>query len=164
MGQKFCQNRSILLRFRDKHVFVFNTEIQEGRQKWRENEFLEMSPIDCRYPACQKSLYLAVSYINRFLRLTQKFKMASKSNRKIASRLCRYPAGKKFHQNCSISLRFQDKHVFVFNVEIQDGCQKWQENDFWEKLAIDSAATLRVKNFVEIALSRSISEISGFYV
>ena len=28
MGQKFRQNRPILLRFRDKHVFVFNAEIQ----------------------------------------------------------------------------------------------------------------------------------------
>ena len=31
-GQKFCQNRSISLCFRDKHVFVFYTEIQDGRQ------------------------------------------------------------------------------------------------------------------------------------
>ena len=50
----------------------------------------------------------------------------------------------------------------MFNAEIQDGRQKWQENYFWEKSAVDSAATLRVKNFVEVALSRSISEISGF--
>ena len=33
MGQKFHQNRSILLRFRDKQAFVFNAEIQDGRQK-----------------------------------------------------------------------------------------------------------------------------------
>ena len=51
---------------------------------------------------------------------------------------------------------------FVFNAEIQDGRQEWKENDFWEKSAVDSAATLWVKNFVEIALSRSISEISRF--
>ena len=50
----------------------------------------------------------------------------------------------------------------MFNAEIQDGCQKWQENDFWEKSAVDCAGTLWVKNFVEIALSRSISEISRF--
>ena len=73
--------------------------------------------------------------INGFLCLTQKFKMASKSSRKtifqkIASRLCRYPADQKFHRNHSISLRFQDKRVFVFNTEIQDGRQKWRENDF----------------------------------
>ena len=113
------------------------------------------------------ALSRSFSDINGFLRLTQKLKMASKSGRKtifrkIASRPCRYPVGQKFRQNCSISLRFQDKRVFVFNAEIQDGCQKWQENNFWEKSAVDSAATLWVKNFVEITLSRSISEISGF--
>ena len=39
VGQKFRRNRSILLRFRDKLVFAFNAEIQDGRQKWRENDF-----------------------------------------------------------------------------------------------------------------------------
>ena len=122
----------------------------------------------CRYPVCQKfRRNRSVSDLNRFLCLTQKFKIAFKSGRKtifwkIASRLCRYPSGQKFRQNRSISLCFQDKQVFVFNTEIQDGRQKWQENDFWEKSAVDSVATLWVKNTVEIALSRSISEISGF--
>ena len=31
--------------------------------------------------------------------------------------------------NCSISLRFQDKNIFVFNAEIQDGPPKWWGND-----------------------------------
>ena len=62
----------------------------------------------------------------------------------------------------SILLCFQHKQVFVFNAENQDRCQKWQENNFSEKWVVDSAATLWVKNFVKIALSRSISEISGF--
>ena len=31
----------------------------------------------------------------------------------------------------------------MFNAEIQDDCQKWQENDFWEKSAVDSAENLR---------------------
>ena len=53
----------------------------------------------------------------------------------------------KFRQIPSISLRFQDKQVFVFNTEIQDGRQKRQENDFREKSAVDSPATLRVKYF-----------------
>ena len=136
-----------------------NAEIQEGRQKWRENEFCKMSPIDTADILHVKNFIEitpshSVSDINRFLRLTQKFNMASKSGRKtifrkIASRLCRYPAGQKFRRNHSISLSFQDKWVFVFNPEIQDGCQKWQENDFWEKSAVDSAATLWVKNFIE---------------
>ena len=41
-----------------------------------------------------------------------------------------------------------------FYAEIQNGHQKWQENDFWEKLPLDSADNLWVKKFVEIALSR----------
>ena len=33
---------------------------------------------------------------------------------------------------------------------------------FWEKSPVDSADTLRVKNFVEIALSRTVSEMHMF--
>ena len=49
---------------------------------------------------------------------------------KVASKLCRYPAGQKFCRNRSISLHFRDKHVFAFYTEIQDGRQKWPKNDF----------------------------------
>ena len=35
-------------------------------------------------------------------------------------------------------------------------------NDFWEKSSVNSADTLRVKNFVETALSRTVSEINAF--
>ena len=51
---------------------------------------------------------------------------------------------------------------FVFYAEIQNGRQKWRENDFCEKSLVDSADSLWVKNFIEIALSRSISEINAF--
>ena len=50
----------------------------------------------------------------------------------------------------------------MFNTEIQDGRQKWRENVFCEIMPVDSADTLRVKIFVEIALSRSVSEINAF--
>ena len=70
--------------------------------------------------------------------------------------------GQKFCRNRSITLRFQDKRVFAFKAEIQDG-QKWRENNFWEKVAVDSADTLQFKNFVEIALSHSVSEINAFF-
>ena len=50
----------------------------------------------------------------------------------------------------------------MFNTEIQDGRQKWQEKDFWEMSAVAYAAKLQVKNLVEVVLSRSISEICGF--
>ena len=82
---------------------------------------------------------------------------------KVASRLCRYHVGQNFRRNRSISLRFRDKRIFVFNTEIQDGRQKWRENVFFcEIMPVDSADTLWVKNFVEIALSRSVSEINTF--
>ena len=51
VGQKFCQNRSILLRFRDKHVFAFYAEIQDGAEK----QFLgKVARRVCRYPVAQK--------------------------------------------------------------------------------------------------------------
>ena len=46
--------------------------------------------------------------------------------------------------------------------ETQDGRQKWWENNFCENSPVDSAKTLWVKNFVEIALCRSVSEINAF--
>ena len=52
--------------------------------------------------------------------------------------------------------------MFVFYAEIQDGRQNWRENDFYEKSPADSADTIGVKNFVEITLSRSVSEINVF--
>ena len=81
---------------------------------------------------------------------------------KVASRLSKYPVGQKFCQNHSISLRFRDKQVFAFKAEIQDGCQKWREYNFWEKSPVESADTLWVKNFVEITQSCSISKINAF--
>ena len=50
----------------------------------------------------------------------------------------------------------------MFNAEIQDGRQQWRENDFPEKLSVDSADTLWVKILIEIGISRSISEINAF--
>ena len=44
--QKFCRNRSISLRFRDKHVFAFNKEIEDSLQKRWENNFWEKSSVD----------------------------------------------------------------------------------------------------------------------
>ena len=113
------------------------------------------------------ALSRSVSDINMFLHFTQKFKMAAKSGRKIflrkvASGLYKYPVGQKFCRNRFISLRFRDKHIFLFKTEIQDGRQKWRENNFWEKSPVDSADTLWIENFVEIALFRSISEINSF--
>ena len=76
---------------------------------------------------------------------------------RVTSRLRRHPVDQKFRRNRSISLRYQDKCVFAFNAEIQDGRQKWWENDFLRKVTSSFVHTLRVKNFAEIALSHSFS-------
>ena len=87
VGQKFLRNRSISLCYQDKHVLAFNTEIQDGHQKWQEKEFCEKSPVNFPDTLWVKNCIeiapsRSVSKINAFLRLTQKFKMAAKSGRK----------------------------------------------------------------------------------
>ena len=37
--------------------------------------------------------------------------------------------------------------------EMQDGRQKWRENNFWKKPPVDPADTLWVKNFIQNAIS-----------
>ena len=90
--------------------------------------------------------------------------MAGKSCRKtIFGKSRQYTAetvSQKFGRNSSFLLRFRNKRVFAFYAEIQDGRQKWRENDFWEKSPVESTNTLWVKNFVKIALSCSVSEIN----
>ena len=59
-------------------------------------------------------------------------------------------------------------YAFLCLTEIQDGHQKWRENNYLRnnasryRYSTVDADTLRVKNFVEIVLSRSISEINPF--
>ena len=69
-------------------------------------------------------------YLFFFCVLYRNSKWVAKVTGKIASRLSRYPVSQKFCRNCSILLRFRDKHVFALNAEIQEGRQKWQENMF----------------------------------
>ena len=45
---------------------------------------------------------------------------------------------------------------------LQNGCQKWRENDFWQKVANDSIYILQVKNFVENCSVCIVSEINAF--
>ena len=72
-----------------------------------------------------------------FFKIFKKFKMGVKNDRKTIF-------GKSSHKTA----------------EIQVGRQNWREKDFWKKSQVDSAYTLWIKNFVEIALARSISEIN----
>ena len=78
---------------------------------------------------------------------------------KTPSRLCRYPSGKKYSRNHSNSF----SEINAFYAEIQDGCQKWRGNHFCENSPVESAHTLWFKNFVEIALASSVSEINPFF-
>ena len=56
--------------------------------------------------------------------------------------------------NIALSHTVSKINAFFFPcyTKIQDGRQKWRENAFWEKLPIDSANNLWVKNFVKITL------------
>ena len=130
--------------------FLFYTEIQDGRQKWRESDFCEKSPVDCRYAdnlqvrnSVKIIISRTVSHINLFL-------------------FFRRIQNSKFCKNHSISHRFRDKCAFAFYAEIQDGGQKWWESNFCLKLPVDASYTLWAKNFIEIALSRTVFEISVF--
>ena len=71
--------------------------------------------------------------------------------------------GQKFRHNHSISHCSQDKCIFLFYAEIQDGRQKWRESNFCKKFPVHSAGTLPVKNLVEIALSRTTDPDKFFF-
>ena len=75
-----------------------------------------------------------------------------------------YPGSQKFYRYHSILHHFRDKCIFAFYTENQDGRHKWQEKDFWQKVANDSACTPWFRNFVEIALCHIISKIINFCV
>ena len=66
----------------------------------------------------------------------------------------------KITLTCSIS---EINTIFAFCAEIQDSLQKWRVNDFRDNSPVDSAHTLGIKNFIEIALARSGSKINMFY-
>ena len=149
----------------------FTKKFKMAAKSGGENDFSEKSPVDSKYPVGQKfhrncSISLrfrdkrAFAFKAEIQDGRQKWRENDFSEKSPVD--SKYSVGQKFRRNCSISLHFQDKRVFAFKAEIQDGRQKWRENDFWEKLKVDSADTLRVKNFVEIALSRSVSEINAF--
>ena len=142
--------------------FAFYAEIQDGHLKWRENDFCEKSPVDWVVPLLVRvkkivkiSLSRSVSEINAFLCLTQKFKMTA-----LFCEIMPVDSADTLPFKNFVSLCFRDKHVFAFYAEIQDGPQRWRENNFCEKSPADWI--VRVKNVVKIALSHSVSEINSF--
>ena len=112
----------------------------------------------CRYPAvqkfCQNHSILLRFQDKGFLDFMQKFKMATKSG------------GKTSFQNSRqqpISSPISKINAFLHFTPIQDGHQKWQEKEFWEKLPVNAADTLRVKNFLPKSLYLAyVSEINAF--
>ena len=58
-----------------------------------------------------------------------------------------------------IALAHSVSEINAFYAEIQDGCQKLRENEFWENLVVDCMDNLWVKNFFEITLARFYAEI-----
>ena len=85
-GQKIRRNHSSLLRFRDKHVFAFYAEIQDGPNIGGKMILRKLASRLRRYPVGQNfveiTLALIVSEINMFLRFMPKFRMAAQSGGK----------------------------------------------------------------------------------
>ena len=77
---------------------------------------------------------------------------------KVTSRLCRYPVGKKFCRNCSVS----EINPYLHLTKKFKMATKSEGKMISGKRPVESADTLRVKNFIKIALSRSVSEINFF--
>ena len=152
--QKFRRNCSISHCFRHKQVFAFNRNSRWLPKVARKKFLVKVASKLATYPEGQKFRR------NRSISLRFRDKQVFAFNaeiqdglqkwrgkqflRKFTSRLCRYPVDQKFCRNRSILLRFQDKHVFAFNAEIQDGRQKWQENNFCEKSPVDPTDTQRL--------------------
>ena len=135
----------------------FTQKFKMAAKKRQESDFCDKSPVDSADTLWvlqnfgEIALSCTVSKINALLWFTQKFKMLLKVAgkrflRKNASRLCIYPVGQKFHQNCSH--RFRDKCAFAFYTEIQDGRQKWWKGDFCLWSPVDSSYTLRAKTSI----------------
>ena len=68
-----------------------------------------------------------------------------------------------YHRNCSTLHRYQDNNFWGFFMQkFNMATKKWQENNFWQNIADDSVYTLRSKNFIEMAVSCTVSEINAF--
>ena len=118
--------------------YAFDTEIQDGRQKWRENDFGQNSPLDSADALQIKNfveivLSHTVSKINAFLHFTQKFKTAAKNDGKtIFGKSRQYipqiACGSKISLKSLYLAPFPREMGFAFYAEIQNGRQKW-----WQK-------------------------------
>ena len=129
-------------------------------KKWQESDFCKMSPVhSAETLQVQNFVKIAlprtVSKINALVNFTQKFKMVTKSGAKVDSL---YTLWAKNFVEIALSSTVSKISVFMFHTEIQDGCQKWQESDFCEKLPVHWTPW-GLKNFDEITLSHTVKEI-----
>ena len=114
------------------------------------------------------TLSCSISEIKAFLHKMQKFKMATKSVG--GNYFCKKSSADSAHTlwaknfveialSCSVTeinafLRLMQK----FKMAAKSG----RKTIFWEKSPVHSPDTLWVKNFIEMALSRSVSDINAF--
>ena len=82
---------------------------------------------------------------------------------KMAEELFLGKVASRLQKPCGSKILSKSLYLAPFYTEIQDGRQKWRENDFWDNWPEDSADTMRIKNFIKIALAHSVSEIKKFY-
>ena len=68
----------------------------------------------------------------------------------------------KRHFNVCVPMSIVIIIIFFFFAFYAKNQDSW-ESDFWGKSPVDSADTLRVKNFVKITLSRYVSEINPYF-
>ena len=139
----------------------------------QENDFGEKSPVDSADNLRVKNfveiaLSRSVSEINMFSCFIQNFKMAVKSlweNDFCEKSPVDSADNLRVKNFVEIALSRSVSEINMFSCFIQNfkmAVKSLWENDFCEKSPVDSADNLRVKNFVEIALSRSVSEINMF--
>ena len=133
---------SILHRFRNKCVFAFYTQTQDGRFLQKFNMATKNGRKTIFSQTCQLTLWipwksklsLKLLYLVPHLHFTQHFKMASKNGGKsIFERNCQtmqIPWGSKISSKSFFLGAFLDKCIFLFYAEIQDGHQKWWEINF----------------------------------
>ena len=148
--------------------FAFYAEIQYGRQKWRGKRFMgKVTSRLCRHPTGQKfhrnrsiSLHFEDKCTFVFFAEIQDGrqnwrinKFWEKSPVDSADILCVNNFVK-----IALSRTVSEINKFLhFMQKFKMAAKSGGENDFWEKSPVESPNTLWVKNFVEIALSRSVS-------
>ena len=148
---------------------MFYTEIQDGHQKFCENDFWQKVPDDSPFTMGIKkfvkiALFHTLPMRNMVLRFTQKLKMAAKNGRKsIFYKNCHdsLPGVKNFIE---ITLSHTISKINTFFVLYR--ISRWPTKMagklfFWQKVPDGSADTLGSK-IVQIALSCFVSKVNAF--